>query len=190
MGTTVSPLRLAHMKTLLLACLLSLTVSVAQAQDSARLVQRTALGGKVSLLVPADFAPLKPEIMDIKYRQAGRPTEVLSNEPATINIAFGHTQDAITPAQIRLAYPAMEGQLKATYPTARWNRSELFEREGRSYFLLDFWAPALDTETRNIMVGTSVQGRFLLVSFNVTRELEKEWGAIGERIMNSVRVIE
>jgi len=178
------------MKTLLLACVLSLAVSAAHAQDATPLVQRTALAGKVSLLIPEDFGPLKPEIMAVKYRQEERPTEVLSNERGTINVAFGHTQSPISPAQIREAYPQMERQIKATYPTARWNRSELVEREGRSYFMLDFWAPAADTETRNIMLGTSVDGRFLLVSFNVTRELEKEWGAIGERIMNSVRVIE
>jgi hypothetical protein len=178
------------MRTVLLACLFSLTLSAAHAQDVKPLVQRTALSGKVSLLVPEDFGPLKPEIMDVKYRQVGRPTEVLSNERGTINIAFGHTQNAITPAQIRQAYPAMERQIKATYPTARWNRSEMVEREGRSYFLLDFWAPAADTEIRNIMLGTSVDGRFLLVSFNVTSDLEKEWGPIGTRIMDSVRVIE
>ncbi|HEX8211585.1 MAG TPA: hypothetical protein VF584_15540 [Longimicrobium sp.] len=128
--------------------------------------------------------------MDVKYRRGGRPAEVLSNEPGTINIAFGHSQIAIPPAQIREAYPVMERQIKATYPMARWNRSELVERDGRHYILLDFWAPAADTEIRNIMLGTSVSGRFLLVSFNVTRDLEAEWGAIGERIMNSVRVIE
>ena len=178
------------MKTVLLACLLSLTVSAARAQDSIPLVQRTALAGKVSLLVPEAFGPLKPEIMDVKYRREGRPTEVLANERGTISIAFGHTPHALSPAQVRHIHPLMERQFKTTYPTARWNRSELVEREGRTYFLLDFWAPALDTDIRNIMLGTSVDGRFLLVSFNVTRELEKEWGARGERIMSSVRVIE
>jgi hypothetical protein len=178
------------MKSLLLACVLSLFASVSHAQDTLRLVQRTALGGAVTLMAPDGFGPMSPALVQTKYPSERRPTEVLTNPETTINIAFGHSSAALAPAEIRAAHPVIEAQLKATYPTARWNRSEVVKRDGRDYIVFDLWSPALDTEIRNIMLGTSVGGRFLMVSFNVTRDREAEWGPIGERIMDSIRVIE
>lgn len=178
------------MRTILLALFLSLTASAARAQDSIPLVERTALAGKVTLLAPEGFGPMSAELLKVKYPTQRPPTEVLSNERGTVNIAFGHTPNAITPAQIRIAYPAIEQQIKSMYPAARWNRSEVVQRGDRAYIVFDFWSPAIDTEVRNIMVATSVDNRFLLVSFNVTKELEPQWGPIGERIMSSVRVVQ
>lgn len=178
------------MRSILLALLLSLAATVARAQDTIPLVERTALAGKVALLAPRSFGPMSAELLRVKYPTQRPPTEALSNKDGSINIAFGHTPNAVSPAQIREVHPVLERQIRATYPSARWSRSEVVERGGRSYIVLDFWSPTVDTEVRNIMLATSVDGRFLLVSFNVTRELEAQWGAIGERIMNSIRVVE
>lgn len=178
------------MKRLSLVVCLLLISAVSQAQPSVELVERTALNGRVSLLVPSDFSPLSEERLLLKYPSSNRPTEVLSNERGTVNIALNHTGNALAPEEVANAHAAIEQMFKNLYPSARWNRSEVVVREGRSYIVLDLWTPALDTEIRNIITGTSVDGRFLLVSFNVTRELEKTWGSVGTRIKNSIHVHE
>ncbi|MBB4634252.1 hypothetical protein [Longimicrobium terrae] len=177
-----------RIRTVLFALLLSCTAAAANAQGTAQLVEHTALGGKVALMAPADFSRMSPEMLRAKYPTQRPPTEVLSNERGTVSIAFNHTQQAMAPAQIREAHAALEGQLKSTFPTARWNRSEVVRRGTQDVAVLDFWSPTADGEVRNIMVVSSVDGRAMIVSFNVTRELEGEWGAVGERIMNSIRV--
>lgn len=178
-----------RIKTILLALLLSVSPAAAHAQDSIALVEHTALGGKVAVMAPAGFTRMTAEAMRAKYPAQRPPTEALTNESGSINVAFNHTQSAMTPAQIPEAFAAVERQIKATYPGSRWNRSEVVRQGGRVFGVLDFWSPALDTEVRNIMVVTSVDGRALIVSFNVTRQLEGEWGPVGERMMNSIRVI-
>lgn len=186
----VSTKTLENMKAVLFAVLLTFTAATARAQDSIPFVEHTALGGKVALMAPATFGQMTAEAIRVKYPRERPPTEVLSNDRGSVTIALGHTQTALAPADVSQAHAAMERQIKATFPTSRWNRSEVVQRGNRNVGVLDFWSPTPDTEVRNIMVVTSVQGRAMIVSFNVTRELEREWGAIGERIMNSIRVIE
>jgi hypothetical protein len=50
--------------------------------------------------------------------------------------------------------------------------------------------PAVDTEVRNIMMATHLDGRMLLLSFNCTRALEPQWESIGQKIISSVVVVE
>lgn len=178
------------MRALLIAGLVALSAVSVRAQAPAELVEHTALGGRVRLLAPAGFGLMREEMIQRKYPTQQRPTEVLSDERGTVNVALGHSQAVVTPQQIPVIHPAMEARIRSTYPSARWNRSEVVERDGRSYVYMDFWSPTADGEVRNIMVATSVDGRLLVVSFNATRELEAEWGPLGERIMGSIRVVE
>jgi glutamate formiminotransferase len=46
---------------------------------------------------------------------------------------------------------------------------------------------AADTEIENVMVATSVDGRMLVVSFNVTQELAGEWLSVGKEIIKSIK---
>ena len=78
--------------------------------------------------------------------------------------------------------------MKNLYPSAEWFRSEIRTINGRQFFLLDLRTPAIDTEVRNILLGTSLDDRFLLMSFNVTKELEKEWLPTGNKIVESITV--
>jgi hypothetical protein len=41
---------------------------------------------------------------------------------------------------------------------------------------------------RNTIVGTSLEGRLLIVSFNTTVPLEKEWLPVGTQIIQSIEV--
>jgi hypothetical protein len=172
----------------LLLCSLALFLTTARAQDAPVLVEQTALNGRVTVLVPEGFAPMSAEMMAMKYPSENRPTEVLTNERGSINVVFNHTQTAMRPEQVAKAHSTLEQMFRSFHPSANWNRSEVIQRNGRSSIVLDLWTPAIDTKVRNIILGTSVDGRFLLVGFNVTRELEVEWGAIGERIIDSIRI--
>lgn len=169
----------------------ALTVATAQqgtAPASPALVERTALDGQVTLLTPQDFRPMSEDMLALKYPSVRPPKEVLTNERGSINIAFNHTDNAMRPDQVAAFHPALERMFRNLYPSARWNRSEVVTRDGQACVVLDLWTPAVDTEVRNLMLATSVEGRLLIVSFNVTRELDPEWGPLGVRIMESVRV--
>jgi hypothetical protein len=169
------------------AAILLAPVSVVGDPD---LLERTLLGGRLSILVPNSFTQMSEEMLRVKYPSERRPTIVLTNPEGSVNVAVNHTSNALPPSQLRQAHTAMETTFRNLYPSAEWNRSEIVTLKGRSYFVLDLRTPAIDTEVRNIMAGTSLDDRFLIITFNCTHELEPQWAGIGKRIIESVRLEE
>jgi hypothetical protein len=152
------------------------------------LTERALLDGAVTLLIPESFGPMSEELLRLKYPSERRPTVVFSNERGSVNLATNLTANLVRPEQIAELHKAMEATFKNLYPSATWYRSEIITQDGRRYFVLDLLTPAVDTQIRNVMYGTSFRGRLLLFSFNVTRELEKSWLEIGRTMLSSVRI--
>lgn len=152
------------------------------------LEERSVLGGKVVLLVPTTFKPMSEEMLRTKYPSERRPTLVYTNEAGSVNLALNYTRDRIPANQLAAFHKYMEGSFKKLYPSAEWFGSELRKINGREFFVMELRTPAVDTEVRNIMLGTSLDDRLPLISFNVTKELEKEWLPTADRIIESVKV--
>jgi hypothetical protein len=171
-------------------CLLLLPVSAWPDAESISLQEKRFLDGKLILLIPISFAPMGEEMLKRKYPSKRRPTLVYTNLKGSVNVAINHTRNAVRPEQIPELHTAMESMFKRLYPSATWFRSELLELGGRDFFLLDLRTVAIDTEVRNLMIGTSVEGRLLMVTFNAIRALEDRWLSAGNRIIRSVRILE
>jgi hypothetical protein len=146
------------------------------------------LEGKVSLLLPPGFKPLSTEVLNRKYPNANRPNLVYSNDATTVNVALEHTPHAVTAEQLATAHEQLAAGLKGAYPTATWFSSGMRQINGRPFFVMEVRTPAVDTEVRNLIVGTSVDNRLLMISFNTTRALETEWMPIGRQVIESIRV--
>jgi hypothetical protein len=150
----------------------------------------TFLDGKATLLIPKDFGPMREEMIKIKYPRERPPTVVYTNERGSVNVALNHTASKATAAQLPSLHKSMEDTFKKTFPTAEWVSSEMVTINGRRWFLLDLWTPTIDTTVRNMIVGTSLNGRLLLVTFNVTKELEETWSDAGKAVIESLRISE
>ena len=173
----------------LVAFLISFTLTLpALAQPAEALTPKVLLGGTVQVLVPAGFAPMSQELLRVKYPSTRRPTLVYSNASGSINLALNHTANPLQPNQLAEMHQAMETMFKRLYPSAVWFQSGLKTINGRAFFLLDLRTPALDTEIRNLMVGTSLQGRLLLITFNVTQQHEARWLPTAQKILASIKV--
>jgi hypothetical protein len=155
---------------------------------SQELVNLEVLSGKVSILAPKEFGPMPKDVVEIKYPSSRRPTEVLSDKTGGVSLAFNHTNNPMQPSQVREAQVAMSQMFHTLYPSAKWVRDEVIEQNGAVFMVMELITPAVDTEIHNIMYGTSVDGRFLLASFNTTVEKADEWLPIGKKIMNSMSV--
>jgi hypothetical protein len=173
--------RLTAVLAILLAC-----VHV-DAQEAA-LERKAVLGGKVSVLVPHDFMPMSQEMLNVKYPSSNRPSLVYTNPRASINIALDHKAMSLPADQLAAAHQSVASAMKNLYPSAQWFRNEIRTINGRQFFLVDLRTPAIDTEVRNIILGTSLDDRLLLISFNVTRALEKDWMPTGYKIVESIVV--
>ncbi len=153
-------------------------------------VRRTALNGKVSLLVPVGFAEMPEDVVSVKYPSSRRPTEVLSDPTGAISLAFNHTQSHMAPSAVQAAHPLMSGQLKNAFPNPEWIRDTTLQQNGKTFMIFEVLSDAADTRIHNIMYGTSVDNRFLIVAFNTTIEQSDEWLPIGKQIMESITINE
>ena len=149
---------------------------------------KTMINGKLTLLIPQGFSIMDEEMLKLKYPSERRPTLVYTNELGSINIAINHTKDRIQQSDIAAFHQRLDGMFRNLYPSATWFESGVIDINGREWLTLNLRTPAIDTEIRNIMIGTSVEGRLLLVSFNVTREQEDQWLEPAKAIVQSLRV--
>ena len=169
---------------------LATTIAGAAPVMAEELVLREFYDGSVTLLLPVSFQPMSEEMLRFKYPSERRPSIVYTDPKGAVNVALNHTNDKIPKDAIAETHKIMEQGFRNLYPSATWNRSEVLSKSGRSYFIMDLRTPAIDTEVRNIMFGSSLDGRLMQVSFNCTRELEPSWGEYGQRIIESVMLRE
>ncbi len=149
---------------------------------------KTVIDEKLTLLIPQDFSLMDEETLSLKYPSERRPTLVYTNESGSINVAINHTKDRMPQSEIGAFHKQMDGMFRNLYPSATWFKSGVIDINGREWLTLNLRTPAIDTEIRNIIVATSVEGHMLLVSFNVTKEQEDKWLEPAEAIVQSLRV--
>jgi hypothetical protein len=170
-----------------LACLLIHTLGLAQ-PPRIQLEEKRLLEGRLLVFIPKSFAPMSEDMLELKYPNERRPTLVFTNESGSVNVAVTHTNNRITPTEVPQLQKQMERLFRNLYPSATWFRNELTQIDGRQCFLFDFRTPAVDTEVRNIMLGTSLDGRLLIITFNATKGLEQSWIPVGNQIIQSVKI--
>lgn len=168
--------------------LLALLVSLAATAASPELERKALLGGKVSMLIPSAFQPLSQEMLLRKYPNPMPPNLVYANETGSVSIAMTHSSVPMTTAQLPAALEQMAAGVKTAQPNAKWFRSEMTTLNGRPFFITEFQSAATDTDVRNIIVGTSVDDRLLIVAFNTTVQLAAAWLPAGKEIIQSITV--
>ena len=173
------------MKNIYLAIVILLVSTIAQ---SSELIERTALDGKVTLNTPKGFAPMPKHLLEMKYPHTRRPTEVLSDSTGGVTLAFNHTKTPLFSNQIKRAHKSMSKMFHNMYPSAKWMRDKVINMNGKTFMVFELITPAMDTRIHNIMYGTSVDDRLLLIAFNTTIEQSKQWLPVGKKVMKSISI--
>jgi hypothetical protein len=158
---------------------------VAQASN---LVPTEMLDGKVTIFTPKNFTPMTQEVVEIKYPSSRRPSDVLTDETTQVTLAFNHTNNRMLKTDLIKAHKTISKMFHNLYPSAEWVRDEVIQQNGHPFIVLELVTPAIDTKIHNIMYATSVDGRFLLVSFNTTVEKAQEWLPRGKKMMESISI--
>ena len=174
---------------IVLTLLLWASSGAAIAQPETSFQEHHLLDGGVAISIPSELQPMSDELMLAKYSAARKPTVAFSDSLASVSVALSHMDAPLTAEQIPQAYDMLKQSMELTYPTARWNRSEIVEREGADHIVFDLWVPAQTGETRNLLVFTVLDGRLLTVNFNAASYHAEGWDAAGERIIESLRVL-
>lgn len=153
------------------------------------LVSKRVLGNKLNILIPKDFVSMSEDMLNAKYPIAGkRPSEVYTNATGSINIALNLTQNQITQDQLPEVETALKNQFTST-PNITFNSSEIRAINGQKYVIFDFYSQAVDTKIYNLMFVTSLNNKMLIGTFNCTVVHLTQWKPIGQKIINSVKVL-
>ncbi len=154
-----------------------------------RLVPRQVLNGRLELLVPESFTPLRAAALQAKYPQANRPEIVFSDESTGVNIAITYSPQKLQPSQLGEVHKVLDQTMRRAQPGAEWHDSRLLMIGDRQWAILDFTAQAVDTRIHNQMLATATGGRLLLAALNVTEQQEAQWREALAAVTQSLRVI-
>ncbi len=165
---------------ILIGVILSFTVQASE------LVPLKVLNDKVTISAPKDFIPMSQELLEIKYPNSGRPADVLTDETTQVTLAFKHTNNKMSKEDLIKAHKQVSKMFHNLYPSAEWLRDEIIQQNGYPFIVIEVITPAVDTQIHNIIYATSVDERFLLVSFNTTVEKSQDWLPKGKQMMESI----
>lgn len=137
---------------------------------------------KFYLKIPKSFKQLDYETITKKYN-GNVPNIVFSNDETTINVTVSLTDNEMSNTQIKSYKEAMENLLKNNSEIIT---SDLYEVSGHNIGKIKLISNAQDTSIYNNMIFFSYNGKLVIVTFNCTTELQKEWQSVGDFIIDSL----
>ncbi len=134
------------------------------------------------LKIPTTFDSMSSELVSAKYPNGNVPTYVLTNEETTINVVVNITEDKMSNEAIE---PFLE-TMKQTFSSSQIIETNVYKKENHNIGEIIFISNGVDTDIYNHMIVFSVDDTLRIVSFNCTKELQKNWKEVGEFIIKSL----
>ncbi len=138
--------------------------------------------------VPDEFHAMSQAMREQRYSAGQRPSFVLTNSAGNVNIAFNLTPNEMTLDQLPDFQRQMAALFRGQVESNDWIGSTTTQINGLDWFTIEMRTEAFGTKVWNLIAGTSLNGRLLLVSFNATTELESEWSPICNQMLQSVKL--
>jgi hypothetical protein len=149
----------------------------------------TLLNKALKVQMPREFKIMDSEMLNLKYPvTAKRPTVVYTDSIGEINVAFNHTKDNVSAADVPKVQESILNQLKQA-PAITLISSDYRGINGKDFFIIKFYSPAVDAQIYNLMFGMELNGRLLMGTFNCMVNHLQEWQPIADKIVNSLEVL-
>ncbi|VYT68570.1 hypothetical protein [Metakosakonia massiliensis] len=173
----------------LLAPLLFCSVLALSACDSSNTSDETAkkgtsiLDGQATMVLPEGYVRMPQELLEKKYPASQRPKEAwyVESENGKVSIAFSVTKNVMSEAQIQQFAGMMKNQMKAFSPSI----SDVTVN-GKKMSRLEITTPAADGKIFNVMQLSSLDGKLLISSFNVTEDLKDKYTQAGKDALSTL----
>lgn len=151
------------------------------------LMKRSFENGRLTMQVPVALKPASEAIARLKYRGRVAARNILTDGNGAVNllVRLGPRKFSAT------LVPEMAKQMRALMEKHRpglvWHASETRTINGNMYAYLEFTSTAIDTKIRNFMLTSSMDGKLLVISFNVTVSRLARWQPVVRKILASVQ---
>ena len=133
---------------------------------------------KIYIKIPKNFKQLDYETITQKY-SGEVPSIVFSNDETTINLAISITKNEMKDSQIDYMEKILESNSEII-------NKYVYEVNGHNIGKIELISDAADTKVYNNMICFSYNGNLIIVTFNCTEELRKEWINVGKFIIDSL----
>ena len=154
------------------------------------LEKRKVLGDKVEILVPGKFKQMSQEMLDFKYRGNNKPTLVLTDDAAAVNLGFNLMQHQANEDLIETYKNLLKGSFEKSFPNAIWKSDGVRMIHGRKVGYFKLLTAAIDQSIYNYIFITHCEGKLLVGTFNCTEKRLAEWEETAEKIIESLKIIE
>ncbi len=153
------------------------------------LLKISLLDNKVTLLAPKGFTKMTEEMLAIKYPAgANKPQWVLTDEDATVNLAYNYTSSTIDDNGIPSFTDQMLAVLKTNKKDIKFIDDGILLKDGKNIGYIKFISQARDQKVFNFLFYISVDDRLLLFSFNCIEKLRIKWELKADEMAASLRL--
>lgn len=166
--------------------LLALFLLVFSMSTNAQLSNRKALSNAIEIKLPADFKFMEANVLATKYPPNNKPSEVYTNEDATVNIAFKKTEQLLGKQKVFVEGKKLEQQLTSN-GKVQLISSEQIKANGNNIHVFSFYSNAIDTKVYNVMFVFSLKGKMVIGSFNCTIAQQNQWQVTAYKIIRSIK---
>jgi hypothetical protein len=168
------------------ATLLTLSVVLLSISSSAQLSYRKALSNTIEIKLPPVFKLMEADILATKYPPNNKPSEVYTNEEATVNIAFKKTAQLLSEQNVFAEGKKLEQQLNSNGKVQLISTEDI-KANGNNIHVFSFYSDAIDTKVYNVMFTFSLKGKMVIGSFNCTIVLQNQWQVKAYEIIRSLK---
>ena len=155
-------------------------------QVEIELEKRSLLSNKIEMLVPKDFKEMSKEMIAFKYQGNNKPTFVLTNKEATVNIAMNILEGSPADSSVIENYEtAVKNSFKNSFPDARWIDDGITTVNGKKTGYLKLITKALDQPIYNCLFITDIDGKLFICTFNCIEKVLPEWKYAADKMAGS-----
>jgi hypothetical protein len=169
---------------LVLAVAIAGPVAAVSAQDKT-FERQTLLDGRLTVELPTLLKPMTDEQRLAKYGRGNAPPIAYADPSGDISFALNWTQHRMSRGEVETRTRQMREQIASVAPIKRWHDTKVETIGGRPAGVLDFDSERPDV--RNKIMLVELDGRILLVTFNMTKQHEAEWGLVADRVLRSAQ---
>jgi hypothetical protein len=168
--------------------LLALALILLSIISNAQLEYRKALSNTIKIKLPPVFKFMEANVLSTKYLSKNMPTEVYTNEAATVNVAFNKTQQMLKEQKVFTESKKLEQQLTSN-GKVQLISSEQASVNNSNISIFSFYSNAIDTKVYNVTFIFSLKGKMVVGSFNCTIALQSQWQSTAYKIIRSIKEI-
>lgn len=145
------------------------------------------LNGQASITFPDGFSQMPDEMLKVKYPQAQRPNEAwyVASENGKVSIAFSQTAQAMSEAQL----PGFAEVVKKQFSPFSPKMTET-KVNGKKVVRIEMLTPDANSpdggKIFNLMQISSINGKLVIVTFNVTEDLQDKYQQSGKAALDSL----